>query len=102
MTETPDPSSFDLASVEWTVSKRNGGGSRKPDPSSFDLASVVWTVSKYSGGGGNCVRVAVVDGYVLIGDSNNPDRLPLVFTPAEAKAWLLGAKDTDFDFLLNL
>ncbi|WP_406176101.1 DUF397 domain-containing protein [Streptomyces sp. NBC_00996] len=34
----------------------------KPDPSSFDLASVEWTVSKYSGGGGNCVRVAVKDG----------------------------------------
>ncbi|MGY3677376.1 DUF397 domain-containing protein [Streptomyces sp. A 4/2] len=102
MTETPDPSSFDLTSVEWTVSKHSGGGTRKPDPSSFDLTSVEWTVSKYSGGGGNCVRIAVVDGYVLIGDSQNPDRLPGVFTPDEAKAWLLGAKDTDFDFLLDL
>ncbi|MBK3644097.1 DUF397 domain-containing protein [Streptomyces sp. LBUM 1478] len=74
----------------------------KPDPSSFDLASIEWTVSQYSGGGGNCVQVAVQDGYVLIGDSQNPGRLPQVFTPAEAKAWLLGAKDTDFDFLLDL
>ncbi|GAA1237081.1 DUF397 domain-containing protein [Streptomyces rhizosphaericus] len=74
----------------------------KPDPSSFDLTSVEWTVSKQSGGAGNCVQVAVVDGYVLIGDSKNPDRKPHVFTPDEAKAWLLGAKDTDFDFLLEL
>jgi hypothetical protein len=74
----------------------------KPDPSTFDLTSVEWTVSKYSGGGGNCVQVAVKDGYVLIGDSQNPGRPPQVFTPAEAKAWLLGAKDTDFDFLLDL
>ncbi|MFE3166644.1 DUF397 domain-containing protein [Streptomyces sp. NPDC059224] len=74
----------------------------KPDPSTFDLTSVDWKVSKYSGGGGNCVQVAVVNGYVLIGDSQNPSRQPQVFTPAEAKAWLLGAKDTDFDFLLKL
>lgn len=74
----------------------------KPDPSSFDLASVDWKVSKYSGGGGNCVRVAEQGGYVLIGDSQNPDRLPHVFTPAEAKAWLEGAKDGEFDFLLDL
>ncbi|MFF4312657.1 DUF397 domain-containing protein [Streptomyces sp. 900105755] len=38
----------------------------------------------------------------MIGDSQNPGRPPQVFTPAEAKAWLLGAKDTDFDFLLDL
>ncbi|MEU9254506.1 DUF397 domain-containing protein [Streptomyces sp. NPDC048270] len=75
---------------------------RKPDPSSFDLTAIEWTVSKYSGGGGNCVRVGVQDGWVLVGDSQNPDRPPQVFSPAEGKAWLLGAKDTDFDFLLNL
>ncbi|RGA04276.1 DUF397 domain-containing protein [Microbispora hainanensis] len=75
---------------------------RKPHPSSFDLTNVEWTVSRHSGGGGNCVRVAVVDGYVLLGDSQNPDRQPHVFTPAEAKAWLLGAKEGNFDFLLDL
>lgn len=74
----------------------------KPDPSAFDLTSVEWTVSQYSGGGGNCVRVAVQDGYVLIGDSQNPDRPPHVFTVDETKAFLLGAKDIDFDFLLDL
>lgn len=75
---------------------------RKPDPSEFDLDSVDWTISSYSGGGGNCVRVGVQRGYVLVGDTQNPDRPPHVFTPAEAKAWLLGAKDGEFDFLLGL
>ncbi|GHE11947.1 DUF397 domain-containing protein [Streptomyces alanosinicus] len=74
----------------------------KPDPSSFDLDNVEWTVSKYSGGGGNCIRVGVQNGYVLVGDSQNPARLPHVFTTDEAKAWLMGAKDNDFDFLLDL
>ncbi len=75
---------------------------RKPDPSELDLTDVEWTVSSHSGGGGNCVRVGVKDGYVLVGDSQNPERLPHVYTPAEAKAWLLGAKDGEFDFLLGL
>ncbi|MYT82365.1 protein of unknown function (DUF397) [Streptomyces sp. MnatMP-M77] len=73
----------------------------KPDPASYDLNLVEWTVSKYSGGGGNCVQVAVQDGHVLIGDSQNPDRLPHVFTMGEAQAFLRGAKDDDFDFLLD-
>ncbi|MFE5561239.1 DUF397 domain-containing protein [Streptomyces sp. NPDC056544] len=74
----------------------------KPDPSSFDLTSVEWTVSTHSGGGGNCVRVGVQNGHVLIGDSQNPDRLPHVYTPAEAKAWLEGVKGGEFDFLLDV
>ncbi|GHH56803.1 DUF397 domain-containing protein [Streptomyces candidus] len=74
----------------------------KPDPSSFDLESVEWTVSSHSGGSGNCVRVGVQGGYVLVGDSQNPDRLPHVYTPSEAKAWLEGAKDGEFDFVFNL
>ncbi|MFF9458076.1 DUF397 domain-containing protein [Streptomyces flaveolus] len=74
----------------------------KPDPSSFDLESVAWKVSSYSGGGGNCLRIGVQRGYVLVGDSQNPDRLPHVYTPAEARAWLEGAKDGEFDFLLGL
>ncbi|WP_327391406.1 DUF397 domain-containing protein (plasmid) [Streptomyces microflavus] len=73
----------------------------KPDPSSLDLTGVEWTISSRSGGSGNCVRVAVQDGYVLVGDSQNPDRLPHVFTPSEIKAWLEGVKDGEFDFLLN-
>ncbi|MFE1189991.1 DUF397 domain-containing protein [[Kitasatospora] papulosa] len=74
----------------------------KPDPSTFDLESVEWTVSSRSGGSGNCVRVGVQGGYVLVGDSQNPERLPHVYTASEAKAWLEGAKNGEFDFVLNL
>ncbi|MFD6967216.1 DUF397 domain-containing protein [Streptomyces sp. NPDC059949] len=74
----------------------------KPAPSEFDLSAVEWVVSSHSGGGGDCVRVGMQDGFVLVGDSKNPDRLPHVYTPGEAKAWLLGAKDGEFDFLLGL
>lgn len=37
----------------------------------------------------------------LCADGMHMHRAPHVFT-AEAKAWLLGAKDTDFDHLLDL
>ncbi|WP_097870311.1 DUF397 domain-containing protein [Streptomyces sp. rh34] len=74
----------------------------EPAPSTFARTSVEWTVSQYSGGGGNCVQAAVKDGYVSIGDSQNPGRLPQASTPDEAKAFLRGAKDTDFDFPLHL
>ncbi|MFM9615417.1 DUF397 domain-containing protein [Streptomyces niveiscabiei] len=48
----------------------------KPAPSEFDLSAVEWVVSSHSGGGGDCVRVGTQDGFVLVGDSKNPDRLP--------------------------
>jgi Domain of unknown function (DUF397) len=74
----------------------------KPDPAELDLSDVAWKVSSYSGGGGDCIRIGMKDGIVLVGDSKNPDRPPHVFTPSEAKAWLRGAKDGEFDFLLKL
>ncbi|WP_433259352.1 DUF397 domain-containing protein (plasmid) [Streptosporangium sp. CA-135522] len=79
---------------------------RKPNPADLDLTKVEWTVSSHSGGGGDCVRIGILEGnegrHVLIGDSKHPERLPHVYTPAEAKAWLLGAKGGEFDFLLAL
>jgi len=69
----------------------------KPDPAALDLADVDWKISSYSGGGGNCVRVGRKDGYVLLGDDQNPDRLPHIFTPTEWRMFLLGAQDGEFD-----
>ncbi|MFE7114465.1 DUF397 domain-containing protein [Streptomyces sp. NPDC057654] len=71
----------------------------KPDPADFDLTDVVWKVSSHSGGGGNCVRVGTKDGFILLGDSQNPDREPHVFTPAEWSAFVLGTRDGEFDNL---
>ncbi|WP_049564955.1 DUF397 domain-containing protein [Streptomyces sp. SBT349] len=72
----------------------------KPSPSQLDLSSVEWHISSHSGGGGNCVRLATLDGLVLIGDSKNPDRPPHVFTQSEIGAFILGVRDGEFDHLL--
>ncbi|WP_327411256.1 DUF397 domain-containing protein (plasmid) [Streptomyces sp. NBC_01281] len=74
----------------------------KPAPTELDLSAVHWVVSTYSGGGGDCVRIGVQDGIVLVGDSKNPERLPLVLTPSEAAAFLHGVKEGEFDFFLDL
>jgi hypothetical protein len=41
--------------------------------------------------------MAVVDGYVLMRNSNHPDRPATVFTHGEIAAYLAGVKDGEFD-----
>ncbi|MGW7521684.1 DUF397 domain-containing protein [Streptomyces sp. NPDC054796] len=72
----------------------------KPDPSTLDLTTVDWQTSSYTGGGGECVRVGEKDGYVLIGDTKNPGRVPQIYTRSEIRAFLLGVRDGEFDRLL--
>jgi hypothetical protein len=76
--------------------------SQKPDPSELDLSDVEWKVSSYSGGGGDCVRVGRKDDLILVGDTKNPDRPPMVYTLSEAQAWVLGARDGEFDEMIGL
>jgi hypothetical protein len=75
---------------------------QKPDPSELDLSNVEWTVSTYSGGGGDCVRVGREGDWILVGDTKNPDRPPMVYTMGEAQAWIRGAKDGEFDRIIGL
>jgi hypothetical protein len=41
--------------------------------------------------------MAAVDGYVLMRNSNHPERPASVFTQAEIAAYLAGVKDGEFD-----
>jgi hypothetical protein len=51
---------------------------------------------------GNCFEAAATGGHALVRGSKNPDALPLVFAPDEAKALVEEMKADDFDFLLDL
>ncbi|WP_369228734.1 DUF397 domain-containing protein (plasmid) [Streptomyces sp. R39] len=64
-----------------------------PDPSPFDPAEVEWTVSSYSGGSGDCVRVGRLGDLILVGDTKCPDRLPLRCTTGGVRAWIRAVKD---------
>lgn len=62
------------------------------------LAGVEWIKSERSNQSGNCVEVAALpDGGVAVRNSRYPDGPALVYTRAEMAAFVLGAKDGDFD-----
>jgi hypothetical protein len=62
---------------------------------------VQWRESRRSNPKGNCVEVAPLrDGGVAVRNSRHRDGPVLVYTRAEMTAFLLGAKDGDFDDLI--
>ena len=63
-----------------------------------DLSRAVWRKSTRSGdNGGACVEVATLPDAVAVRDSKNPTAATLIFTPAEWRAFVEGAKDGEFD-----
>ena len=71
--------------------------------SSGELRSLLWQKSRRSNPSGNCVEVAELpDGAgVAVRNSRDPEGPALIYTPAEITAFLLGAKDGDFDHLIT-
>ena len=65
---------------------------------SHDLTGAVWRKSSRSGGSGQCVEVATdLDGIVAVRHSKRPDAEVIIYTEAEWRAFLGGAKDGEFD-----
>ena len=62
-----------------------------------DLTRAAWQKSSRSSGNGNCVEVAVVDEVVAVRDTKDRSGPMLVFTPAEWRAFVAGAKAGEFD-----
>lgn len=63
-----------------------------------DLPEVTWRKSSRSSSQGNCVELAhLPEGAVAIRNSRHPAGPALIYTRAEVAAFVLGAKDGDFD-----
>jgi hypothetical protein len=62
------------------------------------VTNLQWIKSSLSFSNGNCVQVACLpDGQIGVRDSKNPDAAVLVFTSAEWRAFLAGARRGEFD-----
>lgn len=63
-----------------------------------EVSNAHWRKSRYSNPSGNCVETAKLPaGGMAVRNSRYPDGPALVFTKAEWDAFLLGARDGEFD-----
>jgi hypothetical protein len=70
--------------------------------SAADLAGVAWRKSTRSDAIGNCVELAALHGGdIAMRNSRFPDGPALVYTRAEIAAFVAGARDGEFDDLVD-
>lgn len=70
--------------------------------SGAQLVGMTWWKSSASGALGNCVELArLPDGDIAMRNSRHPEGPALIYTRDEIAAFLSGAKDGEFDDVLN-
>jgi hypothetical protein len=73
-----------------------------PEPQHVETADLAWRTSRRDPQG-DCVEVAPLpDGGMAVRDSRHREGPVLLYTRAEVAAFVLGAKDGDFDDLLEI
>ena len=69
---------------------------------SSELDGISWQKSAHSNPNGACVEVAMLPhGEIAFRNSRFPAGPALIYTRAEVEAFLAGAKDGEFDHVLN-
>jgi hypothetical protein len=77
------------------------GKAEKIIMSDAERASLTWLKAQLSGSNGQCVEIASTDDKVAIRDSKDPGGPILIYTFAEFKAFLHGARNGEFDDLVR-
>jgi hypothetical protein len=62
-----------------------------------EIPGAIWRKARKSHGGYECVELAPVDGGVAMRNSRHPNGSALIFTSAEMRAFIHGAKAGEFD-----
>jgi len=66
-----------------------------------EIVPVSWQKSQRSNPSGNCVEMALLPGGgIAVRNSRDPEGPALIYTAGEIEAFILGARDGDFDNLL--
>ncbi|AVT28915.1 MULTISPECIES: DUF397 domain-containing protein [Plantactinospora] len=71
--------------------------------STGQLPTLAWQKSRRSNPSGNCVEMAELPGGagIAVRNSRDPDGPALIYTIDEITAFILGARDGDFDNLIG-
>ncbi|MEU9795303.1 DUF397 domain-containing protein [Streptomyces sparsogenes] len=77
--------------AETTTEQPLAGSAEKPD---LDLSTAQWRSS--SRGVGD-VEIAFVEGYIAMRHGRRPQDTALIFSPAEWRAFVIGARAGEFD-----
>ncbi|MFV2022373.1 DUF397 domain-containing protein [Micromonospora sp. LOL_023] len=78
--------------------RKSSGGT-----SGTELPALDWQKSGRSNPSGNCVELARLPGGagIALRNSRDPDGPALIYTSTEIEAFILGARDGDFDNLIS-
>lgn len=92
------PGARAIAEPETVMNSQNHNGM-----AATGLSGARWRKSRHSNPDGSCLEVALLPDAegIAVRNSRDPDGPALIYTPAEIEAFLLGAKDGEFDYLIN-
>jgi hypothetical protein len=77
--------------AESTTTEQSRAGWQKPD---LDLSNADWQTA---GRGRGDVQIAFVEGFIAMRNGGRPQSPSLIFTPDEWGAFVLGAREGEFD-----
>ncbi|MEU5028123.1 DUF397 domain-containing protein [Streptomyces milbemycinicus] len=77
--------------ADTTTERPLAGSAEKPD---LDLTTAQWRSSSQGVGD---VEIAFVEGYIVMRHGRRPQDPALIFSPAEWRAFVIGARDGEFD-----
>ncbi len=94
-------SEYSYRSLKGVIKSMDAATTGEITLSAAERAGLAWLKAQASTHNGQCVELASAPGKIAMRDSKDPDGPILVYTRAEFKAFLDGARNGEFDGLLQ-